>query len=407
MSEVSTGPFTLGECYRLALAQSESVGLSEEDIRQGEAQYLQLRSGILPAVGFRATEKIQDVSGVPSGANDTVSHQFRPEAALYVRQPLFAGFREFAAMKGQKSEILARQEAVHRAKILLYEDIAGLFFMVADRDREIKNLQNLIRYSQDRIEELKKRVAIGRSRESEILSTQSQNAALESRLEVARGFRMASLSVLNTFVGAHLSGIVDDRPEAVLPAPLETYLQRLGQRPDVRAAEERQRSFGHFSAAARRGYSPTLDVAGNYYLKRVGSNKPVDWDVLFTLDAPFYTGGNTRSVVEQAESDERAAGLQMSQTYRQAEGEVRERYQNLLSLLAQVTKLQRSAELAERNYTVQQNEYRLGLVNNLDVLAALNTWQESQLALDTARLAAKNVSLRLDLAVARTPEENP
>jgi outer membrane protein len=250
-------------------------------------------------------------------------------------------------------------------------------------------------------------VAIGRSRESEILSTQSQNAALESRLEVARGFRMASLSVLNTFVGAHLSGIVDDRPEAVLPAPLETYLQRLGQRPDVRAAEERQRSFGHFSAAARRGYSPTLDVAGNYYLKRVGSNKPVDWDVLFTLDAPFYTGGNTRSVVEQAESDERAAGLQMSQTYRQAEGEVRERYQNLLSLLAQVTKLQRSAELAERNYTVQQNEYRLGLVNNLDVLAALNTWQESQLALDTARLAAKNVSLRLDLAVARTPEENP
>jgi outer membrane protein len=404
---VSTGPFTLEACYRLALAQSESVGLSEEDIRRGEAQYLQLRSGILPAIGFRATEKIQDVSGVPSGANDTVSHPFRPEAALYVRQPLFAGFREFSALKGQKAEIQARQETVHRAKILLYEDVAGLFYMVADRDREMESLQKLIRYSQDRIQELKKRVAIGRSRESEILSTQSQNANLESRLEVAQGFRRASLAVLNTFLGVDASGIVDDRPEAVLPAPLENYLQRLGQRPDVRAAEERQRAFGHFTVAARRGYSPPLDVAGNYYLKRVGSNKPVDWDVLFTFDAPFYTGGKTRSGVEQAQADERAAGLRVSQTFRAAEGEVRERYQNLLSLLAQVTKLQRSAELAERNYTVQQNEYRLGLVNNLDVLTALNTWQETQLALDTARVAAKNVALRLDLAVGRLPEVHP
>ena len=31
------GPLTLDACYRLALARSESVGLSEEDVRRGEA----------------------------------------------------------------------------------------------------------------------------------------------------------------------------------------------------------------------------------------------------------------------------------------------------------------------------------------------------------------------------------
>ena len=125
------------------------------------------------------------------------------------------------------------------------------------------------------------------------------------------------------------------------------------------------------------------------------------------LDAPLFTGGETKSVLRQAESEERASVLALSETRRNAEREVRERHRNLLSLLAQIKKLRRSAELAERNYAVQQKEYRLGLVNNLDVLSALNTWQESQVALNTTLLAAKNVALRLDLSAGRPLHVNP
>jgi outer membrane protein TolC len=181
----------------------------------------------------------------------------------------------------------------------------------------------------------------------------------------------------------------------------------MARRPEVREAVARQESRRQYIRSARGIYAPTLDVGGNYYLKRVGASEPVDWDVLFTLDAPFFTGGKTRSLVDLAKSEERSAALQVSQARREAEGEIRERHRNLLSLLSQVEKLKRSADLAEKNYIAQRNDYRLGLVNNLDVLAALNTWQETQLALDTARLAAKNVALRLELAAGNTPEGNP
>ena len=110
--QVATGPLTLDACYRLALERSESVGLSEEDVRRGEAQYAQLRSGILPSVGFRATEKFQDTAGSPSSANGTLVRGDQVEASFYGKQTIFAGFREFAAMKGQKEEIAARQEIV-------------------------------------------------------------------------------------------------------------------------------------------------------------------------------------------------------------------------------------------------------------------------------------------------------
>jgi outer membrane protein TolC len=406
-SVVVSGPLTLDACYRLALARSESVGLSEEEVRRGEAQYAQLRSGVLPSVGFRATDKLQDVSGVPSGADHTIVRGDQFESAFYGKQTIFAGFREFAAMKGQKEEIVARQESVTRAKILLYEDVASLFFTVADRDREIESLKTLLRLSTDRVDELKKRVAIGRSRESEILSTESQSANLESRLELARGFREAALSVLNTLLGIQATAIQDDQPEAVPPASLDSYIERVARRPDVQSAESRRVSRHHFAASARRIYWPTLDLSGNYYLKRVGASEPIDWDALFALNAPFYTGGQTQSLVRSAESEERSATLQLSQVRREAEGEVRERHRNLLSLLSQIEKLKRSEDLAGRNYAAQQKEYRLGLVNNLDVLAALSTWQEAQSALDTALLAAKNVKIRLELAAGHFMEVNP
>lgn len=406
-ARVSADSLTLEACYRLALARSESVGLTEEDVRRGEAQYTQLRSGVLPSVGFRATDKLQDVSGAPSGAKNTIIRGDQFESAFYGTQAIFSGFREFAAMRGQKEEIAARQETAARAKILLYEDVAGLFYAIVDRDREIESLQNLIRLSSDRVEELKKRVAIGRSRESEILSTESQTANLESRLEVARGFRDASLEVLNTLLKIQAAGLLDDRPEAGSPAPLDRYLERVAQRPDVLAAESRRVSRSHFTDAAQRIYWPTIDVSGNYYVKRAGVTEPIDWDALFSLKAPIFTGGQTQSLVRLAQSDERTAALELSQTRRDAEGEVRERHRNLLSLLSQIKKLQRSEDLARRNYAAQQKEYRLGLVNNLDVLTALNTWQETQAALDTARLAAKNVAIRLELASGRLPEETP
>ena len=403
----TAGPLTLESCYRLALARNESVALTAEEIAREDARYGLFRSGVLPDEGFLATDRFQETSGVSSGSNSTFTRGDRPEAAFYARQPIFAGFREFAAMKGQKAEILASQESFFRSKILLYEDVARLFYMVTDRDREIESLQTLIKLSQDRIGELKKRVAIGRSREGEVLSTESQTANLESRLEAARGFREASLEVLNTLLGVQATVLLDDQPEAAPPAPLDHYLSRLAQRPDVQAAEARRQARTHFTQSARRRYWPTLDVAGNYYVKRVGFNEPIDWDVLFALDAPLFTGGETKSVLRQAESEERASVLALSETRRNAEREVRERHRNLLSLLAQIKKLRRSAELAERNYAVQQKEYRLGLVNNLDVLSALNTWQESQVALNTTLLAAKNVALRLDLSAGRPLHVNP
>jgi outer membrane protein TolC len=88
---------------------------------------------------------------------------------------------------------------------------------------------------------------------------------------------------------------------------------------------------------------------------------------------------------------------------REAERELRERHQNLLTFLVQGDALARAVVLAENNHRELAREYRLGLVTNLDVLSAMNSWQEARHALAVARTEAKNALLLLSLSMGRVP----
>lgn len=393
--------FTLAQCVDAALVQSESVGLAEEALRRAEATYTELRAAVLPRLGAKGTERIQDTSGVPAGSNSTFTRRERPEASLYARQTVFAGFREFAALKAQDADAAARAGDVAVARWRLREDVARVFYTVVERDLEIQSLETLTALSRDREAELRKRFAIGRSRESELISTEAQIADLEARLVSARGQRDLGLEILRSLTGTDVKTVVDDTPPAGPPGPLEGWLSGLPARPDLRAAQSAAAAETHWAVSARRARWPSVTAEGNYYLKRTGFNEPIDWDVLLTLDAPIFTGGQWTGSVRAAESDRRAAALRLSRARREAEREIRERHRTLSTLLDQAAALARAADLADENHRVQSREYRLGLVTNLDVLSAMNNAQESRHALAVARTEAKIASLLLALAAGK------
>jgi outer membrane protein len=97
------------------------------------------------------------------------------------------------------------------------------------------------------------------------------------------------------------------------------------------------------------------------------------------------------------------AELALSQARRQAEQEIRVAYQNAHLDRSQLDALGKATEAAKKNYAAQQRDYRLGLVTNLDVLQAMNAYQENERALDRAQYAAKLNWLRLEAAAVRRP----
>jgi hypothetical protein len=91
--------------------------------------------------------------------------------------------------------------------------------------------------------------------------------------------------------------------------------------------------------------------------------------------------------VRQAASQERQADLTRARTERAAAQDVRTWYKSFLSDLQQMRAYEKAAVTGKKNYLAQMQQYRMGLVTNIDVLTALTAYQENVRALDRAKFS--------------------
>jgi outer membrane protein len=184
---------------------------------------------------------------------------------------------------------------------------------------------------------------------------------------------------------------------------MDSYLARIEQRPDVRAARQRLTAANENVDVARGAHLPSLDLYANRYLERRGTLADVDWDVQLALTVPIYAGGSVQSRVRESLSQREQADLAVSQAGRLAAQEIRSLHQSVALDRAQLEALEMATEAARKNYEVQLRDYRLGLVTNLDVLQALTAFQGNKRALDRARYTAKANYFKLEAAAVRRP----
>jgi outer membrane protein len=380
---------TLDDYFAAALKRSEVVANQAELIRQAEENYKQADAALYPNVSGVAAYMRQDP--VPESQSSTSNFFNRSSLAkVAATQPLFRGFREFAALRQTKALIGAQNQDYVNARTQLFKDVVQNFYAVLSIEQDLRNLDAEIKQDLDREKELNARIRIGRSRIGEVLTVQSIISTLRAEVQHQQG----QLSVARQAF-AFLSGLDPATPlrdTEVLPAnlePLEDYLSRLALRPDVKAGQQRLTAAEENIKVARGARLPTIDLNANRYLNRTGTLRDSDWDVGVELNVPIYTGGLLQSQVSAAVSQRTQAELNLSQVRRQAEQEISATHQSVVYDQSQLDALEKSTEAARKNYETQRHDYQLGLVTNLDVLQSLTSFQENQRALDRARYTAK------------------
>ncbi len=120
---------TLPECYQLALKRSETIAINQELIKETEGRFRQALSTALPHVSFESTDKRQDGTG-----NSAFTLRNVPERKFTFTQPLFSGFKEFAAMAGSRAEHRQRIDEKVRAEQLLFTDVSDAFYLLLARE---------------------------------------------------------------------------------------------------------------------------------------------------------------------------------------------------------------------------------------------------------------------------------
>jgi outer membrane protein TolC len=404
------GILTLRECFEKALQQSETLGIREESIRIAEAHYLQALGTVLPHLNVKATETIQDTEGAFSDGEvgRTFTRRSRPEVAVTLKQPLFQGLREFRALKVSSAEKRKNAFERDRAKQLLFFDVARAYYTVLELEEERRILHSIRGTFLKRIEELKERIRLGKSRESEILTTESQLASLEAEIERVRGSVKTAREMLGFLIGEEAAAKLAD--EFRVPAsvkPLESYIASLSSRPDLTASHEAVRFAQGRLSYEKGGRLPTVDLEANYYPYRVGFLSDIDWDLLFTLNIPIFQGGATRGRIREAEALLKQSELSRQEGGRRAETDLRQAYHDLATARSREAALRRAEAKAAANYRAQSEEYRLGLVNNLEVLQALRDWQDRRREANLGRYETKLTYLQLLMTSGELTTEDP
>ncbi|NBV50800.1 TolC family protein [bacterium] len=391
---------SLQSAYSEAVKKTEVVPQQEEAIKQAEEKYRQAFGSILPTISGLASYQWQAAAG--GGA---FSPNRQPLVRVSAQQPLFRGLREFAALKQTRFLQEAAQQQKEFALRQLFNDVTQHFYLVLSLEQEILNIQSQITALEKRISDLKQRIKIGRSRLTESLTVQASLSTLKAQLVQTEGQLKVARETFSFTTGLPDSSKLQDGLSIKLKvAPVETYLETLNKRPELKMRQLQYEAADQGVSIAKGAHLPNIDLNGNYYFKRFGFFDQIPWDFGISLTLPILNGGILSSRVSEANSLRMQAELEVLKAKRAAIQEIQSLHATVQADLEQLSALTEARNLNEANFKQQNREYRNGLVNNLEVLQALTAFEESKRNLDRAQYQTKIDYLKLETATGNLPQ---
>lgn len=404
VSAPAPGSLTLRSAFEKALVRSESLAIEKEDLELAQARFYRSFQYFLPTVSFRTTRFERDVGKDSSSSEGGISSDSRrrvtPEEKFVFSQPIFSGFKEYAALAGSGADKKQQRLEYRRAEDLLFVDVMEAFYATLQAEADLKTLRTVADVLGKRMAELKERVNLGRSRESEMKTAEADLRIIEADLVTAEASARISLQLLEFYVGESLEGRgLADEDVPADTGDLAFHLNAAGKRADVLATEEALKLARQGVVSAQSGFFPKAYLDGNYYTRRVGFQNGTDWDILLSLDVPIFDAGQTLGDVKEAWSTRKSAEYALSRARRTAELEIRNAHEDLTAARRATTAYNAAHEASKTNFEILEDEYRHNLVNNLDVLDALRRFEDEERRWHEARFDEKRAYWKFRSAI--------
>lgn len=368
---------TLNEAFTLALRRSEVIAIKREEIAKTRAAWLKASGDVVGDGDFVITDFLQDTQRGSASSGEsvgsTLSAAERRERKFVFSQPLFQGFRSLGAVAGAGSLTRQRTQEHLRAKELLFLEVMEAFYGLRQQQKDFETIEGIHQLFEERTTELNDRIKVGRSRDSELSTANAKMKILEAQLAKARGAVVIAESLMEFYTGVPSGDAVyreEKIPADAIVEPLR-YDLLADARPDVEAAKQAAKTARQALIVAQSDLWPRITLDSNQYEKREGFQSDINWDVLFKINVPLFRGGETVGEVKETYSEWKQARLNYSYVKRQAELEIKESYQKWAAALQQNKAFRQAVKAAQENYQLQKDDYGKNLVNNLDVLAAL------------------------------------
>ncbi len=406
-------PLTRDQCLDLALTWNASLLKGRQDIRESHGIALQQSSARLPRVGATGVYnkidegKIEKVAFAPGTAPVAFANDQNWNATITASQPLFAGGKLRSAARASrltKEAALANYQTLVATTLLdvrvAYDDVLLASEQIAVQEASIKLLEQ-------ELADTRRRFDAGTVPRFNVLRAEVELANSKPRLIRARNALRIGRNNLAVLLGFNVPrGADQDIPlqtaDKLAAVPSDVGLQdalgkAIAQRPELVALRTAGKLRDEEVIQARAEYFPELSAVAGYGWQSKNFNRdlssPLDgWNVGAQLSWNFWDAGLTKGKVEAAKARRSKAQIDIDDTARRIELEVRTAHSNLIEAREVLESQSKVIEQAEEALRLSVARSDAGTGTQLDVLSA-------QTALTEAR-NTYSVALR-DFSVAR------
>jgi outer membrane protein len=407
----------LQTCFELTAVRDDSLKISMEDIEIARAQLSQSIAALWPTFTVNNQQQFLHYRNPATGGfsilgNSTISgnRNYTSQSNVQMTYTLFNGFQNYNNVGASSAAVAAKRQTLARDYQTIYQDVAQAFYNVLQYEGDMVVESDLIDALRARVDDLKDRVSLGRSRPSELLQAQTDLANSKVTYEQQRGSANAALETVAFYTGLPATTFkLKDTQNFPSAAQLEAYVRVSGQRPDVLSQLESLRQAERNLSVAEGQLLPTITANGNFLASQDPTSNDIDATMTIEASMPIFDGGLIAGQIHQNKEMVRQSKLNVEQLQRTADQDTRTAYANFNASVAQVVVLREAASFAAKNLEAQVDDYRRGVVSNLDVLTALQDYQTARVQLHNANMQARLDLINLHVAAgmaARGPGAN-
>jgi outer membrane protein len=407
----------LQTCFQLTAIRDDSLKISMEDIEIARAQLSQSIAALWPTFTVNNQQQFlhyrgQSQGGITILGNSTITgnRNYTSQSNVNMTYTVFNGGQNYNAVGASSAAVAAKRQTLARNYQTIYQDVAQAFYNVLQFEGDMIIQADLIDALRARVDDLKDRVNLGRSRPSELLQAQTDLANSKVTYESQRGSLNAAKETVAFYIGIPAAAIqLKETQKFPTAAQLEAYVRQSGTRPDVLSQLETLRQSERNLSVAEGQLWPTITASGNFLASQDPASNQIDASMTLEASMPIFDGGLIIGQIHQNHEMVRQSRLNVEQLRRTADQDTRTAYANFDASVAQVIVLREAATLAAKNFEAQVDDYRRGVVSNLDVLTALQDYQTARVQLHNSNMQARLDLVNLHVAAgmaARGPNAN-
>ena len=398
LTSTVSSALSLKQVYEQAKTNTATIKTKVFDEQKAEATKSQAWSEVLPKVEVSSSSVWRDEQ-VGISVTSSFGQGYQHTAQMSLSQPLFRGGAEYHLLVAAKKEPLIAKYQTQQAEIDLYTQLADLFYQWLNVEADQKSLKEQAELLDTRLKYLRRRAAIGRSKQTEVLSATAQRARIDAEFESSLLQKLKIEETIKNYSGIEkidsLEDPLNNKPnwaKGSLPIHLENV-------PSLKAAELLVEKAKAQMKAAWSGFLPEVNFTGNYYLDRAGVLADSEWDATINAKWELFSGGKDRANVRLTYLESEKLSAEFADLKRRQKTTYEQLKESLKVKIRESEKLKTAVAASLKNYRQHIKESQSSLVSDLDVLRALDDYLQIKRAYDRSHFEAKNMYFKLRQAV--------